>query len=102
MPGPPGIREPIPHQYSLPQAKKEKPVSLLNSATTGQGTDTVTSIEDVLGSRFDDHIDGDNGSNGLRGFHGDDILIGGPGNDTLNGGDDLDTCNGETETNCKL
>ncbi|MEQ1940710.1 calcium-binding protein, partial [Mesorhizobium sp. CN5-321] len=48
------------------------------TATDGFGdTDTLTNIEDVRGTRFDDIITGDSGSN---------LLVGDDGNDTINGG----------------
>ncbi len=65
-------------------------------------TDFVTSIENVIGSRLDDDIRGDDGGNVLDGFLSDDLikgrggndsLLGGYGNDHLDGGsgnDDLD------------
>ncbi|GAA6159961.1 hypothetical protein NBRC116589_21350 [Ruegeria sp. HU-ET01832] len=54
-------------------------------------TDTLTSIENVIGSNDGDEIIGDDNDNVLDGLDGDDILRGGAGNDTLNGGlgDDL-------------
>jgi len=75
------------------------------TATDGFGdTDTLISIENVDGGRFDDDITGDSGSNRLRGLAGDDTLRGGGGNDTLDGGkgnnllvgDDDDTLIGGT------
>ena len=50
------------------------------------GTDTLTSIEDVRGSRFDDVITGDSNDNRLDAGDGDDVIKGGAGNDTLDGG----------------
>ncbi len=53
--------------------------------------DTYSSIENVIGSNFNDMIKGDNGDNVLEGKNGADRLIGGNGDDTLLGGkgDDL-------------
>lgn len=45
------------------------------------GTDTLTSIEGVYGSRFADTIRGDAGMNELFGNAGDDVLVGGAGED---------------------
>lgn len=69
------------------------------TAGTGLGGDaqgdTLTSIENVIGSDFDDTITGDandnqliggKGDDMLFGLDGDDVLIGGEGNDTLTGG----------------
>ncbi len=47
------------------------------------GNDTFESIEDVAGSRGDDHITGDDGDNVLIGWYGADTLIGGKGDDTI-------------------
>ncbi len=52
--------------------------------------DTLLNIEQVLGSKFDDTITGDDGSNRLIGRDGDDLLDGGAGNDVLFGGNDND------------
>ncbi|QJI17158.1 MULTISPECIES: retention module-containing protein [unclassified Pseudomonas] len=68
--------------------------------TGGAGTDTLTALENLIGSNFNDFLTG-NGSNNLisgglgndtlKGEGGDDILIGGPGNNTLTGGAGADT-----------
>ena len=59
--------------------------------TGGAGTDTLNSIENLVGSRFDDVLTGTSGTNSLVGLEGDDILIGNGGNDTLTGGEGADT-----------
>jgi Ca2+-binding RTX toxin-like protein len=56
--------------------------ALNNGEATG---DSYTSIENVVGGRFDDIITGDAGANTLRGFLGDDTLNGGGGDDILRG-----------------
>ncbi|MEP4197091.1 MAG: calcium-binding protein [Aliishimia sp.] len=55
-----------------------------------QGMDSFISIENVIGSAFDDRIVGDAFENVLTGGQGRDVLIGLGGDDTLNGeaGDD--------------
>ncbi|NMX91104.1 MULTISPECIES: retention module-containing protein [unclassified Pseudomonas] len=68
--------------------------------TGGAGTDTLTALENLIGSNFNDFLTG-NGNNNLisgglgndtlKGEGGDDILIGGPGNNTLTGGAGADT-----------
>ncbi|MEP4194391.1 MAG: calcium-binding protein [Aliishimia sp.] len=58
---------------------------------SGQGIDTFVSIENVIGTAFDDRLVGDAGDNVLTGGFGNDVLIGLAGNDTLDGG------NGEDE-----
>ncbi|MDB5441624.1 MAG: hypothetical protein JWM33_4051, partial [Caulobacteraceae bacterium] len=60
-------------------------VDLGNAAaqnTGGAGTDTLVSIENLIGSGFNDHLTGDGADN---------VLEGGAGNDTLNGGGGSDT-----------
>ncbi|MBV7511303.1 retention module-containing protein [Pseudomonas sp. PDM25] len=68
--------------------------------TAGAGTDTLTAIENLTGSNFNDSLTGDNHSNiingglgddMLNGGGGDDFLIGGLGNNTLTGGSGADT-----------
>lgn len=49
------------------------------------------SIENLLGSNFDDVLIGDAGDNHLTGGAGDDILCGGAGQDQLDGGAGLDS-----------
>ena len=52
--------------------------------------DSLISIENVLGSAYDDVLIGDNAANLLMGGDGIDVLQGGAGADTLDGGDGLD------------
>ena len=68
--------------------------------TLGAGTDTLTGIENLVGSNFNDTLTGDNNNNVingglgndiLNGGGGDDLLIGGMGNNTLTGGAGADT-----------
>ena len=49
-------------------------------------TDTLVSIENAIGSNFDDEITGTAGANRLEGLDGDDVLVGLGGDDTLLGG----------------
>jgi len=53
--------------------------------------DTFDSIENLVGSQFDDILAGDDGINRLEGFLGDDTLLGGLGADVLWGGLGFDT-----------
>jgi Ca2+-binding RTX toxin-like protein len=86
-------------------------VDLTAGTATGEGTDTLTGIGQVFGSKHDDTITGDANANVLlggpgndtiSGAAGDDSLNGMDGTDTLDGGDGTDTCaNGETNTNCE-
>ncbi|MBU1304701.1 MAG: hypothetical protein KKF33_04170, partial [Alphaproteobacteria bacterium] len=52
---------------------------------------TLTSIENAIGTAQDDYIYGNNLANILNGGAGNDQLFGGAGNDTLIGGDGIDT-----------
>jgi Ca2+-binding RTX toxin-like protein len=52
--------------------------------------DTFYSIENVVGSTFDDTLTGNAAGNHLDGGQGNDALSGGQGNDTLDGGDGND------------
>jgi Ca2+-binding RTX toxin-like protein len=64
---------------------------LTGQNTGGAGTDTLSGIEGVIGSSFNDVLIGDGGANTLAGGDGNDLLIGGAGNDTLAGGAGADT-----------
>jgi VCBS repeat-containing protein len=65
--------------------------TLIAQNTVGAGSDTLSSIENLIGSRFGDTLTGSSGNNSLIGLEGDDILIGNGGSDTLTGGDGADT-----------
>lgn len=71
--------------------------------TVGTGLDTFVSIENLLGSKFNDTVTGNGGNNfltgeagndSLFGLAGDDRIFGGIGDDQLNGGSGNDTLNG--------
>lgn len=59
-------------------------------ATDGSSLDTLTSIENIIGSQYNDSLTGDNGINNISGGAGNDTLIGGLGNDILTGGSGAD------------
>jgi len=63
--------------------------------TGGAGTDTLSGIELVNGSRYDDTISGDSEKNVISGYRGNDLLHGGGGDDRLNGESDSDTLFGD-------
>ena len=69
-------------------------IDLANNITNDDGdsgTDTLSSIENVIGSGNADIIVGSSGANTLSGGAGNDQINGGAGTDTLNGGDGDDT-----------
>lgn len=68
----------------------------LTSAQVSAGDangDILSSIENLIGSAYDDHLIGDINANILRGGVGDDTLTGGAGADILDGGAGLNTAN---------
>ncbi|MFB2879851.1 calcium-binding protein [Floridanema aerugineum] len=70
------------------------------SLLTGKGWagdalgDTLTQIENLIGSEFIDTLIGDNGNNRIDGLAGTDFIDGGLGDDTIDGGDDRDRIQG--------
>jgi len=52
------------------------------AASRGAGSDSLSGIEDIIGSAFDDILTGDGGDNSLTGGLGRDLLTGGGGQDT--------------------
>ena len=59
-------------------------VSLVAGTATGiGGTDTLVSIEDIIGTEKNDILTGDSGANEINARSGADHLYGGDGNDTL-------------------
>lgn len=64
--------------------------------TLGGGSDTLISIENVIGTEFagGDTLIGNAGANVLTGLGGNDCLFGNAGNDALLGGNGNDTLNG--------
>jgi Ca2+-binding RTX toxin-like protein len=78
-------------------------VDLSNAAsqnTVSAGNDTLSSIENLIGSDFTDTLTGDTGANTIQGGAGNDvisadsgidIIYGGADDDTLTGGGDADT-----------
>ncbi|MGE0743279.1 MAG: calcium-binding protein, partial [Hyphomonadaceae bacterium] len=79
-------------------------LALAGPQNTGEGMDTFTAVEAVIGSEFNDALSGNSAANLLSGFGGNDVLSGrggnddidgGFGNDVLNGGDGNDTLFGD-------
>ncbi|MEX2238034.1 MAG: DNRLRE domain-containing protein [Dehalococcoidia bacterium] len=83
-------------------------VEVGSGVATGQGSDTLSGIENVIGSDGNDQLrgsggpnrlDGGPGDDNIRGSGGDDYLLGGTGNDPyLSGGVGTDTCDGGAGT----
>jgi Ca2+-binding RTX toxin-like protein len=69
-------------------------VNLTTGAATGEGTDTLTGVENATGSSGNDSIQGSSGPNVLRGGPGQDVVLGGTGADTLYGDSGNDTVRG--------
>lgn len=59
----------------------------LSFSNNGAAGDTFFQIQNLVGSKYDDHLIGDAGNNQLYGYLGHDILEGGDGIDKLYGGD---------------
>lgn len=64
---------------------------LAGSSSGGAGNDSLSDIENLTGSAYNDTLVGNGGTNILNGGAGDDVLIGGAGGDTLVGGEGTDT-----------
>jgi len=56
---------------------------LATGQATGEGTDTLTAVEDLLGGNGNDALTGDPGPNIINGSNGVDTCIGGGGADTF-------------------
>jgi serralysin len=67
---------------------------LVAQNTGGAGIDTLSGIEGVIGSSFNDVLAGNSGANTLLGERGHDSLRGGAGNDSLFGDTGRDTLSG--------
>jgi Ca2+-binding RTX toxin-like protein len=67
--------------YSSPAAIT---ASLATNVATGEGSDTMRGIENLVGSKYNDTLTGSIGPNTLRGYEGKDSYYGIDGNDTIN------------------
>jgi Ca2+-binding RTX toxin-like protein len=78
--------------YHLATSHVEIDLTILeDQITRGAGIDTLISIENLVGSAFDDILVGSNGANAIDGGAGSDILRGQGGADLLTGGAGADT-----------
>jgi Ca2+-binding RTX toxin-like protein len=59
--------------------------------TGGAGSDTLSNIENLVGTEFNDTLTGSAAANRIDGGEGNDLIDGAAGNDTLIGGAGLDT-----------
>jgi Ca2+-binding RTX toxin-like protein len=62
--------------------------------TIGAGSDTLATVENIIGSAFNDTLTGTTGDNVMSGGAGVDTIDGGSGNDTIDGGDGNDNLTG--------
>ncbi|MFI0849328.1 beta strand repeat-containing protein [Mesorhizobium sp. IMUNJ 23232] len=71
-------------------------IDLVNGTTEGGDAegDTLISIENFVGSSFDDGFRGDEGGNAIFGGSGNDVIFGNGGNDVLVGGSGGDSMSG--------
>lgn len=67
---------------------------LVQGTVSGEGTDILAEIEDLIGSNYGDRLTGDAGDNALIGLLGDDQLVGLQGDDLLMGNQGDDTYDG--------
>jgi Ca2+-binding RTX toxin-like protein len=81
--------------YFFTEVEGPLAIDLTAGTASGQGNDTLISVEAAGGGPFDDVIIGDNEPNGSFGFEGNDSLHGGPGAaDVLQGGPGDDVVDG--------
>jgi len=68
-------------------------VDLAAGTATGDGTDTLVDMENILGSRFNDELAGNAVRNYIDGYLGDDVIRGREGDDQLDGGGNITESN---------
>jgi Ca2+-binding RTX toxin-like protein len=61
-------------------------VDLIAGTAIGDGTDTITGVEHIAGSTFDDLLIGDPKDNKILGYQGEDAIDGRAGDDLIDGG----------------
>jgi Ca2+-binding RTX toxin-like protein len=73
---------------------------LIGGGNTGGDAegDTLSNIEDLAGSRYNDELYGNDQANLLWGMEGNDFINGGGGGDEIDGGDGIDTLSYEGST----
>jgi Ca2+-binding RTX toxin-like protein len=78
------------YQFGATAGVKVSLAATSAQATGGSGSDTLLSIEHLVGSGFADRLTGNNGANVLEGARGNDTLMGGNGSDSVVGGSGRD------------
>lgn len=68
--------------------------NLTTGSATGEGTDTLSTIENLIGSAYGDTLTGNSSANTFTGNDGNDTIYGNGGADTLYGGSGVDTIHG--------
>jgi Ca2+-binding RTX toxin-like protein len=76
--------------------------SLSTGSASGRGTDRLTGLEGISGSRFADSLAGDGRDNVLIGQRGNDVLVGLGSADLLSGSEGDDILDGERGTDLAL
>ena len=71
-------------------------VDSISGTATGDGSDSLTGIENIEGSLHDDTLIGDAGPNLIWANAGDDAISGGDGDDVLDAGAGTDSADGGT------
>ena len=84
--------------YANVSAPASATINLLTGSVSGYASDTLTSVENAIGSAANDSIVGTGAGNWLIGGNGNDTLAGGEGNDTLIGDNGADSLVGGSET----
>jgi Ca2+-binding RTX toxin-like protein len=91
---------------SFAAASKPVTASLTAGTAAGEGSDQLSRLENLIGSRFADRLTGNAHPNALWGGVGDDRITALAGNDTLNGGADFDRADGgagvDTQRQCEM
>src|SRR5262245_60228541 len=76
----------VSYQYSSRRIEGSLESGIINRTFgTSLSTDHVDSVEDLVGSKYDDDIYGSKAGNHLWGFDGNDVIFGYGGNDSLFG-----------------
>ena len=79
---------------SYADAHKPVTVDLAQGFAQGSGSDTLVTLEGILGSAFSDYLRGDPGPNRIFGALGDDVMEGREGDDVIDGDGGADVGDG--------